>query len=92
VHTHLAPFQILRRNGGRPLRQGGGWKDTVAIEEGEEVDVIIRWSGYRGRYVLHCHNLEHEDHSMMSRVDVLESLARALHSSIAPGCSPRREI
>jgi spore coat protein A len=71
VHTHLAPFQILRRNGRLPLRQEKGWKDTVAIEDGEEVDVIIRWSGYRGRYLLHCHNLEHEDHSMMARVDVV---------------------
>jgi spore coat protein A, manganese oxidase len=45
-------------------------EDTVAIEDGEDVDVTIRWSGYRGRYVLHWHNLEHEDHSMMARVDV----------------------
>ena len=70
VHTHLVPFQILRRNGGAPSRPEAGWKDTVAIEDGEEVDVIIRWSGYRGRYMLHCHNLEHQDHSMMARVDV----------------------
>jgi FtsP/CotA-like multicopper oxidase with cupredoxin domain len=31
VHTHLAPFQILRRNGRPPLRQEQGWTDTVAI-------------------------------------------------------------
>jgi len=71
VHTHLAPFQILGRNGGAPLRQERGWKDTVAIDDGEAVDIIIRWNGYRGRYLLHCHNLEHEDHSMMARVDVI---------------------
>jgi spore coat protein A len=71
VHTHLAPFQVLSRNGRAPLRQERGWKDTVAIEDGEEVDVIIRWSGYKGRYLLHCHNFEHEDHSMMARVDVV---------------------
>jgi FtsP/CotA-like multicopper oxidase with cupredoxin domain len=71
VHTHLAPFQVLRRNGQAPLRREGGWKDTVAIEDGEEVEVIMRWSGYRGRYLLHCHNLEHEDHSMMARIDVV---------------------
>ena len=71
VHTHLAPFQVLSRNGRAPLRQERGWKDTVAIEDGEEVEVIIRWSGYKGRYLLHCHNLEHEDHSMMARVDVV---------------------
>ena len=71
VHTHLAPFQVLSRNGGAPLRQERGWKDTVAIEDGEEVEVVIRWSGHKGRYLLHCHNLEHEDHSMMARVDVV---------------------
>jgi spore coat protein A len=71
VHTHLAPFQVLSRNGRTPLRQERGWKDTVAIEDGEEVEVIIRWSGHKGRYLLHCHNLEHEDHSMMARVDVV---------------------
>jgi FtsP/CotA-like multicopper oxidase with cupredoxin domain len=27
--------------------------------------------GYRGRYLLHCHNLEHEDHTLMARVDVI---------------------
>ena len=71
VHTHLARFQVLRRNGRAPLRQERGWKDTVALEDGEEVDVIMRWTGYTGRYPLHCHNLEHQDHSMMARVDVV---------------------
>jgi spore coat protein A len=64
VHTHLAPFQALTRNGRAPLRQEGGWKDTVAVDDGEEVEVIVRWSGHKGRYLLHCHNLEHEDHSI----------------------------
>ena len=68
---HLAPFQVLRRNRREALSQERGWKDTVAIDDGEEVDVIIRWRGYRGRYLLHCHNLEHENHSMMARVDVI---------------------
>ena len=71
VHTHLAPFQVFRRNRRAPLPQEGGWKDTVAIDEGEEIEVLIRWNGYRGRYLLHCHNLEHEDHTMMARVDVI---------------------
>jgi len=70
VHTHLTPFQILRRNGGAPLQHEGGWKDTVSIDDGEQVDVIMRWNGFRGRYLLHCHNLEHEDHNMMARIDV----------------------
>ncbi len=71
VHTHLAPFQVFRRNRRAPLPQESGWKHTVAIDDGEEVEVLIRWNGYRGRYLLHCHNLEHEDHTMMARVDVI---------------------
>lgn len=71
VHTHLAPFQILERNGVAPPPFERGWKDTVAVNDGEVVDVILRWDGYRGRFLLHCHNLEHEDHSMMARVDVV---------------------
>jgi FtsP/CotA-like multicopper oxidase with cupredoxin domain len=71
VHTHLVAFQILTRNGQPPRAEERGWKDTVAVDRDEVVDVIMRWSGYRGRYLLHCHNLEHEDHSMMARVDVM---------------------
>ncbi|MEO8620495.1 MAG: multicopper oxidase domain-containing protein [bacterium] len=71
VHVHLSPFQVLRRNDGPPLPHEGGWKDTVALGKGERVDVIVRFDGFRGRYLMHCHNLEHEDHAMMARFDVL---------------------
>jgi spore coat protein A len=70
VHTHLVPYQVLSRNGAAPHPYETGWKDTVAVDEGEEVEVIMRWTGHRGRYLLHCHNLEHEDHEMMARIDV----------------------
>jgi spore coat protein A, manganese oxidase len=46
-------------------------RGTLAIDDGEEVDVIIRWNAYRGRYLLQGNYLEHEDHSMMARVDVV---------------------
>ncbi len=49
----------------------GGWKDTAALEFDQSVTVIMRFDGYRGRYLLHCHNLEHEDHDMMARFDVV---------------------
>jgi FtsP/CotA-like multicopper oxidase with cupredoxin domain len=71
VHVHLVAFQIIERNGKAPLPHEAGWKDTVAVAKGEEVKIIARFEGYRGRYVLHCHNLEHEDHSMMARFDVI---------------------
>ena len=71
AHVHLAHFQILERNSKSPLSHERGWKDTVALDPGEEVLVMLRFGQFRGRYMLHCHNLEHEDHSMMSRFDVV---------------------
>jgi spore coat protein A, manganese oxidase len=71
VHVHLVTFKVLQRNGGPPLPHEAGWKDTVAVDRDEDVSVIARFDGYRGRYLLHCHNLEHEDHSMMARFDVV---------------------
>jgi FtsP/CotA-like multicopper oxidase with cupredoxin domain len=69
--VHLVNFQVLERNGHPPPPHERGWKDTVAVGKGERVKVIARFDGYKGRYVLHCHNLEHEDHSMMARFDVV---------------------
>ena len=36
------------------------------ISPSEAVDVAVRFTDYRGRYLLHCHNLEHEDMAMMA--------------------------
>jgi FtsP/CotA-like multicopper oxidase with cupredoxin domain len=43
----------------------------VPLERGEETRVAIGFDSYRGRYLLHCHNLQHEDHAMMARFDVV---------------------
>ncbi len=71
VHLHLVHFKVLSRNGKSPLPKDAGWKDTVDLASGEEARVIARFSGYRGRYVLHCHNLEHEDMMMMANFEVV---------------------
>lgn len=71
VHVHLVHFQILERNGVAPYPYEMGWKDTVAVAPGEDVRIIARFDGHKGRYLIHCHNLEHEDHHMMARYDVI---------------------
>ncbi|QJY46774.1 multicopper oxidase family protein [Pseudonocardia broussonetiae] len=71
VHVHLDPFRVLRRGSGGPGPFDAGWKDTVDVRPGEVVDVAVRFTGYRGRYVLHCHNLEHEDMAMMVAVNTV---------------------
>ena len=70
VHVHLVRFQVIERNGRAPGAHETGWKDTVAVPPGEDARIITRFEGHRGRYLIHCHNLEHEDHDMMARYDV----------------------
>ncbi len=73
VHVHGASFQVVSRTGGRgrlfPWEQG--WKDTVLLEDGETVEVLIRFDGFKGLYVVHCHKLEHEDNGMMANFEVV---------------------
>ena len=66
VHVHLDPFQVLARRRGGPGPHDAGWKDTVDLSPSESVEVAVRFTDYPGRYLLHCHNLEHEDMAMMA--------------------------
>ena len=70
VHIHLVDFQILDRNGGPPLPYERGPKDVVYVGEGETVRVLMRFGPQIGRYMMHCHNLVHEDHDMMVQFEV----------------------
>ena len=71
VHLHLAHFQVVARNGEAPRAHERGWKDTVDVRPYETVEVLARFHGYRGRYMVHCHNLEHEDMAMMANFRVV---------------------
>ncbi|RII18403.1 Spore coat protein A [Streptomyces sp. YIM 130001] len=72
VHLHLVGFQILARgNGRRPGPHDAGVKDTVHLRPGESTEVIARFDGYRGRFLFHCHNAEHEDMAMMANFEVV---------------------
>lgn len=67
MHVHGVQFQVLKREGGRGviLPSEKGWKDTVLCLPGEKVSVIMTFPNHSGKFVLHCHNLEHEDDGMM---------------------------
>ncbi len=54
-----------------------GWKDTVLLNDDEAVEVLIVFDRYEGRYLLHCHKLEHEDHGMMMNFIVSRTPERA---------------
>jgi FtsP/CotA-like multicopper oxidase with cupredoxin domain len=70
VHIHLVDFQILSRNGKAPFEWEKGPKDVVYIGEGEKVRLIMKFEHHRGRYMVHCHNLVHEDSDMMHQFAV----------------------
>ena len=69
VHIHLVDFQILsrtsigKRNGVASYEQGP--KDVFYLGEYETIEVIAKFGPRPGRYMIHCHNLVHEDHDMM---------------------------
>lgn len=70
LHLHLVHFQVLSHSG-RPAPYDAGWKDTIDLGPGQAANILMKFSGYRGRYVFHCHNLEHEDMSMMGNFEVI---------------------
>ena len=74
LHLHLVDFRILSRNGTAPRPWENGPKDVVYIGEGETVRLLVHFElapGSRGgKYMVHCHNLPHEDHDMMHQFAV----------------------
>jgi len=42
-----------------------GLKDTIRVNPNEIVEIAVRFTTYSGRYMYHCHILEHEDRDMM---------------------------
>lgn len=72
MHLHGVQFQILSRTGGRNslIPSEKGWKDMVLCMPGEKVKIIIPFNAYTGKFLFHCHNLEHEDSGMMGQYKV----------------------
>ncbi|HWE49217.1 MAG TPA: multicopper oxidase domain-containing protein [Bryobacteraceae bacterium] len=63
-----------------PAPWEAGWKDTVRADPGMVTRIIVKFEGYAGRYVWHCHILEHEDNEMMRPYDVLPASGKLAES------------
>ena len=44
----------------------------MLLRPNEEIKVFIRFRDFLGKYVMHCHNVVHEDHAMMVRWDIVK--------------------
>ncbi len=75
VHIHLIDMQMLNRNGLPPRPYERGWKDVFHVGEFETLRIIGQFGTRDGNYIngkfmMHCHNLVHEDHSMMTIFEI----------------------
>jgi len=57
-----------------PDANEAGWKDTVRAHSKMVTRIIVPFEGFTGRYVWHCHILEHEDNEMMRPYEVIAAV------------------
>ena len=89
-------FDLLSFRSTRTLRYTGppvapdaneaGWKDTVRAFPNMVTRIIVRFEGFTGRYVWHCHILEHEDNEMMRPYEVVADTDEAMPRPWAQWC------
>jgi len=75
MHLHGEQFQIIKREvnsrhkaAHASVSEGlvdSGWKDTTLVMPGEKVTFLKPFNDFKGLFMYHCHNLEHEDMGMM---------------------------
>jgi suppressor of ftsI len=81
MHIHGQQFQVIertiredRRKDYETVSKGfvdDGWKDVVLVMPGEKVTLLKRFDDYKGLFLYHCHNLEHEEMGMMRNFNVV---------------------
>ena len=75
VHVHFEEGVILRRGGkAPPAWETGARKDVYRVgaeaDSTDSVEIAIHFREFAGTYMEHCHNTQHEDHSMLLRWDL----------------------
>ena len=74
IHVHLVQFQVVERqpfegSARSPESWETGFKDTVIAYPGEVTRIKARFD-IPGRFVWHCHIVEHEDNEMMRPYEI----------------------
>ena len=67
-HLHGFQFQVLDRDGVREPYVA--WKDMLNMPKHSTARIIVRYDDYPGKWMFHCHILDHEDHGMMGVLEV----------------------
>jgi FtsP/CotA-like multicopper oxidase with cupredoxin domain len=67
-HLHGFQAQVLDRDGvPEPFPS---WNDTVNVPKHSSVRIVVRFEDYPGRWMYHCHILDHEDEGMMGVMEL----------------------
>jgi FtsP/CotA-like multicopper oxidase with cupredoxin domain len=79
MHFHQEEHRVVRREGSSEEtadpnrhRDDMGREDLIALDPGETVTMFRKFRTFTGKYVAHCHNLAHEDHSMMFGFTIID--------------------
>jgi FtsP/CotA-like multicopper oxidase with cupredoxin domain len=67
-HLHGFQFQVLDRDG--VPEPYPSWKDVVNVPKHQTARFIVRYDDHPGKWMFHCHILDHEDHGMMGVLEV----------------------
>jgi spore coat protein A len=73
IHMHHTDWYLLERNGRPPPPWEDCLKETFFILPSERILVAGHLSDYLGKFVIHCHMLDHEDHGLMSQFEVVKA-------------------
>lgn len=74
-HLHGFFFQVLQVNGEAPAYRS--WKDTFNIRKGDVVKIAWMPDERKGKWMYHCHILEHHAAGMMAAFDIVSDLSEA---------------
>ena len=81
IHLHQVQYNIIERNTDdmdeevwNSVKDGfvdNGWKDTVLLMPGMKIKILMTFKDFKGLFLYHCHNLEHEDMGMMRNYKIV---------------------
>lgn len=72
IHMHHTDWYMLSRNGKQPPAYEDCLKETFLLEPKDTVRVAGHFSDFTGKYAIHCHMLDHEDHGLMGQFEVVD--------------------
>ncbi len=72
MHMHLTDWHLLARNGKPPPPWEDCLKETFFLYPRERILVAGHFVDYLGKFVIHCHMLDHEDHGLMTQFEVVK--------------------